>query len=65
MIALARAGLSTGLFLLAVAGLLLLAIPPDRPEFVPTVLSLCIGLLLTGTAVVAMLLGRRAERRDR
>lgn len=49
--ALGKAGLRIGLFIVVLAGGMLLFLQPGTAEFVITVFSLCIGLLFIGIIV--------------
>jgi len=46
------------------SGVLLLTLTPGTPEFVVTLFTLCLGLLLGLVVVVGVVLTRRREKRE-
>ncbi|TCC65592.1 hypothetical protein E0H73_01245 [Kribbella pittospori] len=51
-------------FLVLASGVLLLTLTPGTPEFVVTLFTLCLGLLLGLIVVAAVLILRRREKRE-
>ncbi len=62
--ALTRIGLTWAVLLVLASGLLLLGQTPGTPEFVVTVMTLGIGVVLGVGIILAIYLTRRAERRS-
>ena len=59
-----RMALSWAAFLVLAGGVLLLTLTPGTPEFVVTLFTLCLGLLLGLVVVVGVVLTRRREKRE-
>ncbi|MFG1626638.1 hypothetical protein [Kribbella sp. NPDC049227] len=59
-----RLALSWAAFLVLASGVLLLTLTPGTPEFVVTLFTLCLGLLLGLIVVAAVLVLRRREKRE-
>jgi hypothetical protein len=59
-----RMGLGWAAFLVLASGVLLLTLTPGTPEFVITLFTLCLGLLLGLIVVVGVVLTRRREKRE-
>jgi flagellar biosynthesis component FlhA len=59
-----RMALGWAAFLVLASGVLLLTLAPGTPEFVVTLFSLCLGLLLGLVVVVGVVLTRRREKRE-
>lgn len=57
-----RMALGWAAFLVLASGVLLLTLAPGTPEFVVTLFTLCLGLLLGLVVVVGVVLTRRRER---
>ena len=60
----ARAALGWAAFLVLASGVLLLTLTPGTPEFVVTLFTLCLGLLLGLIVVAGVLVTRRREKRE-
>jgi membrane protein DedA with SNARE-associated domain len=56
--------LSWAAFLVLASGVLLFTLTPGTPEFVVTLFTLCLGLLLGLVVVVGVVLTRRREKRE-
>jgi hypothetical protein len=61
---LGRMALGWAAFLVLASGVLLLTLSPGTPEFVVTLFTLCLGLLLGLVVVVGILVTRRREKRE-
>ncbi|MFF0345407.1 hypothetical protein [Kribbella sp. NPDC004875] len=59
-----RAALGWAVFLVLASGVLLLTLAPGTPEFVVTLFTLCLGLLLGLVVVVGVVITRRREKRE-
>ncbi|MEV0800221.1 hypothetical protein AB0I34_21185 [Kribbella sp. NPDC050281] len=59
-----RLALGWAAFLVLASAVLLLTLTPGTPEFVVTLFTLCLGLLLGLIVVAAVLLLRRREKRE-
>ncbi|MER7245065.1 hypothetical protein [Kribbella sp. NPDC000426] len=59
-----RAALGWATFLVLASGALLLTLSPGTPEFVVTLFTLCLGLLLGLIVVVGIVWTRRREKRE-
>ncbi|MFI6831247.1 MULTISPECIES: hypothetical protein [unclassified Kribbella] len=59
-----RLALGWAAFLVLASGVLLLTLTPGTPEFVVTLFTLCLGLLLGLIVVAAVLVLRRREKRE-
>jgi membrane protein DedA with SNARE-associated domain len=59
-----RAALGWAAFLILASGALLLTLSPGTPEFVVTLFTLCLGLLLGLIVVVGVVWTRRREKRE-
>ena len=59
-----RAALGWAAFLVLASVALLLMLTPGTPEFVVTLFTLCLGLLLGLVVVVGVVLSRRREKRE-
>jgi hypothetical protein len=59
-----RAALGWAAFLVLASGVLLLTLTPGTPEFVVTLFTLCLGLLLGLVVVAGILVTRRREKRE-
>jgi flagellar biosynthesis component FlhA len=59
-----RIALGWAAFLVLASGVLLLTLTPGTPEFVVTLFTLCLGLLLGLIVVAAVLVLRRREKRE-
>ena len=59
-----RAALGWAAFLVLASGALLLTLAPGTPEFVVTLFTLCLGLLLGLVVVVGVVITRRREKRE-
>ena len=59
-----RAALGWAAFLILASGALLLTLSPGTPEFVVTLFTLCLGLLLGLIVVAAVLVLRRRDKRE-
>ena len=59
-----RVALGWAAFLVLASVVLLLTLTPGTPEYVVTLFSLCLGLLLGLIVVAAVLLTRRREKRE-
>ena len=59
-----RAALGWATFLILASGALLLTLSPGTPEFVVTLFTLCLGLLLGLIVVAGVVLTRRREKRE-
>jgi flagellar biosynthesis component FlhA len=59
-----RMALGWAAFLVLASGVLLLTLAPGTPEFVVTLFTLCLGLLLGLVVVVGVVLTRRREKRE-
>ena len=59
-----RAALGWAAFLVLASGALLLTLSPGTPEFVVTLFTLCLGLLLGLIVVAAVLVLRRRDKRE-
>ena len=59
-----RAALGWATFLILASGALLLTLSPGTPEFVVTLFTLCLGLLLGLIVVVGVVWTRRQEKRE-
>ena len=61
---LGRMALGWATFLVLASGVLLLTLSPGTPEFVVTLFTLCLGLLLGLIVVAGVVLTRRREKRE-
>lgn len=61
---LGRMALGWATFLVLASGVLLLTLSPGTPEFVVTLFTLCLGLLLGLIVVVGVVWTRRREKRE-
>ena len=61
---LGRMALGWAAFLVLASGVLLLTLSPGTPEFVVTLFTLCLGLLLGLVVVAGILVTRRREKRE-
>jgi Sec-independent protein secretion pathway component TatC len=59
-----RAALGWATFLVLASVVLLLMLTPGTPEFVVTLFTLCLGLLLGLVVVVGLFVTRRREKRE-
>ncbi|GAA2787327.1 hypothetical protein [Kribbella solani] len=59
-----RAALGWAAFLVLASGVLLLTLTPGTPEFVVTLFTLCLGLLLGLVVVAGVLYTRRRDKRE-
>jgi hypothetical protein len=59
-----RVALGWAVFLVLAAGVLLLTLAPGTPEFVITLFTLCLGLLLGLIVVAGALWNRRRDKRE-
>ncbi|HEY4568921.1 MAG TPA: hypothetical protein VIH10_05625 [Kribbella sp.] len=59
-----RVALGWAVFLVLAAGVLLLTLTPGTPEFVITLFTLCLGLLLGLIVVAGALWNRRRDKRE-
>ncbi|WP_328998307.1 hypothetical protein OHA18_28090 [Kribbella sp. NBC_00709] len=59
-----RLALGWAAFLILASGALLLTLSPGTPEFVVTLFTLCLGLLLGLIVVVGVVLTRRRDKRE-
>jgi hypothetical protein len=59
-----RLALGWAAFLVLASGVLLLTLTPGTPEFVVTLFTLCLGLLLGLIVVAAVLVLRRRDKRE-
>jgi hypothetical protein len=59
-----RMALSWAAFLVLASGVLLLTLTPGTAEFVVTLFTLCLGLLLGLVVVVGVVITRRREKRE-
>ncbi|GAA3085961.1 Sec-independent protein secretion pathway component TatC [Kribbella aluminosa] len=59
-----RAALGWAAFLVLASVVLLLTLTPGTPEFVVTLFTLCLGLLLGLVVVVGVVITRRREKRE-
>lgn len=59
-----RAALGWAAFLVLASGVLLLTLTPGTAEFVVTLFTLCLGLLLGLVVVVGVVITRRREKRE-
>ena len=59
-----RVALSWAAFLVLASGVLLFTLTPGTPEFVVTLFTLCLGLLLGLVVVAGILVTRRREKRE-
>ena len=59
-----RAALGWAAFLILASGALLLTLSPGTPEFVVTLFTLCLGLLLALIVVAGVVLTRRRGKRE-
>ena len=59
-----RVALGWAVFLILASGILLLTLTPGTPEFVITLFTLCLGLLLGLIVVAGVVLTRRREKRE-
>jgi hypothetical protein len=59
-----RLALGWAAFLILASGALLLTLSPGTPEFVVTLFTLCLGLLLGLIVVVGVVWTRRREKRE-
>lgn len=61
---LGRMALGWATFLVLASGVLLLTLSPGTPEFVVTLFTLCLGLLLGLVVVAGIVVTRRREKRE-
>ncbi|MEU4290355.1 hypothetical protein AB0E63_19205 [Kribbella sp. NPDC026596] len=59
-----RVALGWAAFLILASGVLLLMLTPGTPEFVITLFTLCLGLLLALIVVAGVVLTRRRGKRE-
>ncbi|MDX2972272.1 hypothetical protein PWY87_15820 [Kribbella solani] len=59
-----RAALGWAAFLVLASGVLLLTLTPGTPEFVVTLFTLCLGLLLGLVVVAGVIYTRRRDKRE-
>ena len=59
-----RVALGWAMFLVLASVVLLLTLTPGTPEFVVTLFTLCLGLLLGLIVVAAVVVTRRREKRE-
>jgi Sec-independent protein secretion pathway component TatC len=59
-----RAALGWAAFLVVASVVLLITLTPGTPEFVVTLFTLCLGLLLGLIVVVGVVVSRRREKRE-
>jgi membrane protein DedA with SNARE-associated domain len=59
-----RVALGWAMFLVLASVFLLLTLTPGTPEFVVTLFTLCLGLLLGLIVVAAVIVTRRREKRE-
>jgi hypothetical protein len=59
-----RIALGWAAFLVLASGVLLLTLTPGTPEYVVTLFTLCLGLLLGLVVVVGVVIIRRREKRE-
>ncbi|MEV5966847.1 hypothetical protein AB0L70_34075 [Kribbella sp. NPDC051952] len=59
-----RAALGWAAFLVLASVVLLITLTPGTPEFVVTLFTLCLGLLLGLIVVVGVVVSRRREKRE-
>ena len=59
-----RVALGWAMFLVLASVVLLLTLTPGTPEFVVTLFTLCLGLLLALIVVAGVVLTRRREKRE-
>ncbi|MET9275832.1 hypothetical protein [Kribbella sp. NPDC003557] len=61
---LGRMAIGWAAFLVLASGVLLLTLSPGTPEFVVTLFTLCLGLLLGLVVVAGIVVTRRREKRE-